>query len=176
MATPISVSSVVDAGGNVLCVKYVRTGFNNPGVLSGTASTVTGNASAQTINSGAALTMTADAHLGVTIFLNNATGAITLPAATGTGNIYTVIVTTASTGATITAAGSDKIAGVAAMGTAAGTAPNTFSIASGTTITLNGTTKGGGVGSSINLTDVSTNLWVVEANLIGSGTPVTPFS
>lgn len=176
MATPLSTFSNIDAGGNILCCKYVRTGFNNPGVLSGTGASVLANASAQTVNSGAALTLTADSHLGVTINLSNATGAITLPAATGTGNTYTILVTVASTGATITAAGSDKIAGTATMGTVAGTSPTAFGIATGTTITMNGTTKGGVVGSIIYLTDVASALWTVEANMVGSGTPVTPFS
>src|SRR5258708_20904150 len=108
MATPISQSSVVDEGGNILCVKYVKTGFNNPGAISGTGTSVLANAQAQTVNTGAALTLTADAHLGVTVLLNNATGAITLPAATGTGNIYFIVVTLASTAPTVTAAGSDK--------------------------------------------------------------------
>lgn len=172
MATPLSTLNNVDMGGDVLYVKSIKTGYNSAGTISGILS----NAAAQTVNSGAALTLTADSNLGVTILLNNATGAITLPAATGTGNVYFIVVSVASTGATITAAGSDKIAGVAVMGTAAGTSPNAFSIASGTTITMNGTTKGGVVGTNITLTDVSPALWVAEANMIGSGTPITPFS
>jgi len=176
MATPLSTFANVDMGGDILCVKAIRTGFNNPGVSSGTANTLLASMPQQFVNTGAALTMTADTHLGVNIFLNNATGAITLPAATGTGNVYLIVVTVASTAATITASGSDKIAGVAVMGTAAGTAPNAFSIATGTTISLNGTTKGGVVGTTITLTDVSSALWLVEANMIGTGTPITPFT
>ena len=176
MATPLSTFNNVDMGGDVLCVKAIRTGFNNPGVLSGTGTSILGNAPNQFVNSGAALTMTADAHLGVTVFLSSATGAITLPAATGSGNTYFIVVTLASTAATITAAGSDKIAGVAVMGTAAGTAPNAFSIAVGTTVSLNGTTKGGVIGTTLQFTDVAPAVWIVEANMIGSGTPVTPFT
>lgn len=163
----------VDLGGETLLVKSVKTGFNAPGSgLSLTSASLVAN----TVNSGSALTLTAELHSGVIVNLNNATGAITLPAATGTGNVYTVFVTVASTAATITAAGSDKIAGVAVMGTAAGTSPNAFSIATGTTISMNGTTKGGVIGSTIYLTDISSALWSVEANLLCTGTPITPFS
>ena len=163
----------VDLGGETLLVKSVKTGFNAPG--SGISLT-SASLAANTVNSGSALTLTSDLHSGVIVNLSNATGAITLPAATGTGNVYTVFVTVASTAATITAVGSDKIAGVAVMGTAAGTAPNAFSIATGTTITLNGSTKGGVIGSIIYLTDIASALWSAEANLICTGTPVTPFS
>ena len=172
MATPISQSTFVDAGGNILCVKAVRTGYNNPGVISGTGSTVSANAPAQTTNIGSALTVTADAHLGTTLLFNVATGTATLPAATGTGNSYTFVSTATATSQILQVAGSDKIAGTYFLGstTAALTDASVVSFSNKVSITMDGTTKGGIIGSTILATDVATNLWVIECNLIGSGT------
>ena len=44
-------------------------------------------------------------------------------------------------------------------------------------ITLNGTTTGGSnIGGQIELIDVATNEWLVNGNLMASGTLATPFS
>lgn len=177
MATPISTSSVVDEGGNVICCKYIKTGFNSPGVISASSKSVLGGATANLVNAGATLTMTADLHLGTVVALNAATGsAVTLPAATGTGNMYTVLVTTTvtSNASTITCAGSDKLYGAFFLGstTAALTAASIVALNANTIISMNGTTTGGIIGSVVYLTDVATNVWLVEANLVGSGTTV----
>jgi hypothetical protein len=173
MATPIGIANNADLGGSVLCVKYVRTGFNNPGVVSGTGTSILGSAPAQVANVGAALTLTADTHLGVNIQLNAATGTCTLPASTGTGNQYVITSTITATSQIVIAAGSDKLFGVCLV---AATASGNFVINNNTTITMNGTTTGGIKGSQIILTDVALNTWVVEANLVGSGTATTPIT
>ena len=175
MATPLSTFTNVDEGGNILCCKYVRTGYNNPGSLSGTATTALGNATANIVNAGTSLTMTADLHLGTIVALNSASGsAVTLPAATGTGNTYTILVTTTvtSSASTITCAGSDKMNGTFFLGstTAALTDASIVALNQNTIISMNGTTTGGIKGSVVFLTDIATNLWLVEANLVGSGT------
>lgn len=175
MATPISQSAVADFSGNIIACKAVRTGYNIPGALSGTGTTTAANFPANVVNAGTALTMTADSHLGTIVAMNSASGsAITLPAATGTGNQYTIVVTTTvtSNAHSITCAGSDKLAGSFFLGstTAALTDASIVALNNNTVISMDGTTKGGIKGSIIYLTDVATNLWVVEANLVGSGT------
>ncbi len=114
MATPISQSAIADFSGNIIACKAIKTGYNIPGAISGTGTTTAASATANIVNAGATLTMTADAHLGTIVALNVASGsAVTLPAATGTGNQYTVLVTTTvtSSASTITCAGSDKMYG-----------------------------------------------------------------
>jgi len=44
------------------------------------------------------------------------------------------------------------------------------------TITMNGTTTGGLVGSYVQVTDLAAGEYLVSAALVGSGTPATPFS
>jgi hypothetical protein len=175
MATPISTSAVVDEGGNIICCKYIKTGYNNPGSMSGTGASVLANAPGQSVNAGSTLTMTADSHLGVVVNLNALAGsAVTLPAATGTGNTYTILVTVAPTSNThtITCAGSDKLYGFFWLGstTAALTDASQVALNANTIIAMNGTTTGGIKGSVVYLTDMALNTWVVEANLVGSGT------
>jgi hypothetical protein len=177
MATPLSVSNLVDQGGDVLLVKYVRTGYNNPGFSTSTATTVLGGANIQAVNAGSTLTMTADSHLGVLVQLNVATGStVTLPAATGTGNTYELYVSTTVTSNNhiVQAAGSDKIDGVVVVASA-GTS-GTFSAVTNTTFTMNGTTTGGVKGTSFFFTDVASARWLVEANVVGTGVAATPIS
>lgn len=175
MATPISASAIQDQGGSVILCKYIKTGYNNPGSTYGSATSILGNAPGNIVNAGASLTMTADSHLGTIIAMNAASGsAVTLPAATGTGNTYTVAVTTTvtSSNSTLTCAGSDKMYGSFFLGstTAALTDASIVALNNNTIISMNGTTTGGIKGSIIFLTDLATNVWVVEANLVGSGT------
>lgn len=118
------------------------------------------------------------ANAGKINTVNSAAGiALTLPAATGTGNIYTLFIgtTVTSIGTTITAAGSDKITGSAYQTGATGAA-TAFYIASGTTVTLNGTTKGGIKGDLLTFRDVGAALWSVEVLESITGTAATPFS
>lgn len=123
----------------------------------------------------AATTLDAENHANRLIILSNSTGfATTLPAATGTGNVYKFLVgTTVSSGTmSIDAAGSDKIAGVSAavdttIFTNAGTAVS---------IDMNGTTTGGLKGTIITLTDAASALWMAEIFQASSGAEATPFA
>lgn len=129
------------------------------------------------INITTAQTLTT-ANAGKINTINSAAGiALVLPAATGTGNTYSFFVgtTVTSIGTTITAGGSDKISGSAYQTGATGAA-TAFYIASGTTVTLNGTTKGGIKGDYITFRDVATALWSVEVLESITGTAATPFS
>lgn len=124
---------------------------------------------------GATLTVTAATHSGKLVTLNRAAGiAVTLPAAAGTGNVYRFLIGTAVTSNATTIAvanASDTMIGFVLTTLAAG--GTTFGeTAQGTddTISMNGTTTGGLVGSYVECTDYATNVWYVRGYLAGSGT------
>lgn len=104
-----------------------------------------------------------------------------LPAITADnmGIWYEFVVTTTATSLTITADTGDLLTGgVSVMSTTAGAENDAFS-ADGTDdliITMNGTTQGGIIGSTVTLVAAGATQWLVTGNLIGSGTIVTPFS
>lgn len=123
------------------------------------------------------LTLNQAGHSGVLVVSNLAAAqTITLPAATGTGNVYRIFVATTKTGnLVINAAGSDVINGGVSVATdAAG-----VSIPAATTsvtITMNGSTTGGIQGSWVNLTDAISGKWMCEGFLVSTGAEATPFS
>ena len=127
------------------------------------------------------VTLAQGTHSGRVTTLNRAAGvAVTLPAATGTGNTYTIEIGTTITSntTTVTCAGSDKYEGLAwVFSDDAGNAVKAFD-SGGTTsvITLDGTTKGGYVGHLITLRDVASAKWHVTSMGKATGVEVTPFS
>lgn len=130
------------------------------------------------VNITAALTLNPAANAGRINTVNSAAGiALVLPAATATGDEYKLFIgtTVTSIGTTITAAGSDKISGNAYQTGATGAA-TAFYIAAGTTVTLNGTTKGGIKGDFIVFRDVGAALWSVTVMGSITSTAATPFS
>lgn len=126
----------------------------------------------------ATLTLDPRTHAGRTIELSiAATQTITLPAATGTGDVYNIVCSITATGdKVINAAGSDIMGGTAIVTTdASGIVVPT--VASTTaTVTLNGSTKGGIIGSQVVLTDVASGVWAVSCMLPSTGVEATPFS
>ena len=129
--------------------------------------------------------ITAAEHAGRTIVLNAADAAstavvCTLPAATGTGNVYNFIIGVVSAAAgmyVIQVVGDDTIDGQVHIGIDDGASKSFKTAATSDTITLNGTTKGGvSIGDTITLTDIAADQWAVGGLLVGSGTIVTPFS
>lgn len=134
----------------------------------------------QVLASSGNTTMTA-AMSGSLMLVDGATTAYTLPAI-GAGDVgmwFDFLVTVASTGATITAGAADILTGgIVIMSTNAGLECDAFS-ADGVddlVFTMNGTTKGGVVGSEVRYIAISATNWFVSGALIGSGTIVTPFS
>jgi hypothetical protein len=100
------------------------------------------------------LTVTEASHAGHTITLDRAAGiAVTLPAATGTGNKYTFML---------------QDGGDTAVHFEAG--------ATDDTVTFNGTTTGGYAGAIAEFQDVATNTWFVRVKSAATGTEATPFS
>lgn len=131
-------------------------------------------------------TLTAAAHDGVFVVINAAAGAtLTLPAATGSGATYRIIVgTTLTSGSLVVqvASNADYLRGFAY--TVSGGTSSTFATANtGTvatesdTITFNRSTTGlGTIGDFIEVVDIKPHVWAVEATYASSGTAATPFS
>jgi hypothetical protein len=117
-------------------------------------------------------------HKGTLTRLSAADGlTATLPAATGSGDVYPIAVATSvtSNGYIIAALGTDILAGVVSVATdvAGVTCPTT---ATSDKMTLNGGTTGGLAGSKVTLTDIASGVWMVEGSLISTGAEATPFS
>lgn len=163
----------IDMGGQTLIVKDVKTGFA-PGQASNVRQTTAG---------GSSLTVTRAAHAGRIVLFDTAAGTtLTLPAATGTGDLYRFYVSvTASGGSHVlkVANASDTMVGYLMSTTTTGATTNGFSEAAGgtdDTITMNGTTSGGIIGSFIEATDIGANTWFVRGWLTASGTMITSLS
>jgi hypothetical protein len=128
--------------------------------------------------------MTEASHDGKTVVVNTAaTFAATLPAATGSGARFKIIVgATVTTGSfTVSVAdATDTMDGNAFFKTDNATnAANVIGFAATAdddTITMNGSTKGGIIGDIIELEDIATNIWSVRITGTATGTEVTPFS
>lgn len=97
---------------------------------------------------------------------------LNLPKATGKNGVFDVYLPiTASGNKVIKANGTDTINGLANVQT------SQFQSAVNTnTITLNGTTTGGVLGTRIKLRDAAPGQWHVDVDATGSGTAATPFS
>lgn len=115
--------------------------------------------------------------------LNLAAGqALTLPYSTGKGGTYRFYVQTTVTGSTTIAvkAGNNPATAAAdvmyGQANVSGSTPGVFVATANGTITLNGTTTGGLIGSYIEVEDVKIGQWRINGALLGSGTAATPFS
>ena len=121
---------------------------------------------------------------GKILVLNIASGCtVTLPAAAGTGASYHFFVGTAISSNSYVirvADATDTIAGAVHMVDADDDSQTTITAKStDDTVTLNGgTTSGGALGETLILTDIATNVYVVEGNLIvpAGSNPADPFS
>ncbi len=126
----------------------------------------------------AATTITKAAHAGKTMLLSLLAGfTCTMPAATGSGDVYKFKVGIVRTSGSyiLAALTTDTMAGFVNMLAAS---PSGF-LVDGTDdkLSLNGTTTGGlTIGDTITLTDGLDSVWFVEAVLTGSGTLATPAS
>lgn len=166
-----------DSGGYFTTV----TGIKAPALFigpSGSEQQVFAGGNSACVNITAAGALTAAVNAGVCNTVNSAAGiALTLPAATGTGNTYTLYINTTVTsiGTTIATIGSDKITGNAFQTGATGAA-TAFYIASGTTVTLNGTTKGGIKGDIVTFKDTASGLYSVKIEESITSSAATPFS
>lgn len=124
--------------------------------------------------------LSAATHANRITLINDADVTVTLPDATGTGNIYKlVIVTTAWTGGTIEAASADDsfLGGINGVDDDSDAAYAWKAETNDDTVTGNGTATGGKVGDWYQFTDVATGLFLVEGFITQSGgSEATPFS
>lgn len=137
---------------------------------------ITGTDGVSTVTA-STLAVTSD-YNGQVINLSRAAGiTVTLPAATGSNAVYTfeVATTVTSNSYKIQVANStDVMNGLSSVG---GTTGAVFStLPASDTITMNGSTTGGLAGSYVQVTDIASGVFLVQASLVGSGTPATPFS
>lgn len=135
-------------------------------------------------NAPVAVGASAMAVVGRKYLLNTAAGStLTLPAASGTGGVVQVFVTTTATSNAhkiLAASVSDFMNGIAEGHVSAGTTLG-FSAAAATAHSIQmpftGTQPSGGfIGDWFDLTDVATNLWSVKGAFQSGTTSTTPFS
>ena len=126
------------------------------------------------------LSLTQATHANRVCLVLDATLAVTLPEATGTGDSYTILQGIAATTSTIVTADTAN-AGFHGfiMGSDTDAAGSYNWVATGAqdTISFNGTSTGGKIYDWIRVTDVATDAWLLEGNIKQSGgSEVTPLS
>lgn len=136
-------------------------------------------------------TLTVAAHAGKIILLNDADGKFTLPSIVSTtptdptspnqdnniGASFFFYIETAATDLDIKTDGTDKFKGAAMVAVDDGSKKAFFPAAANDVMTFNGSTKGGLVGSVIQVTAIDAASYLVHNTLLlGSGTIVTPFA
>jgi hypothetical protein len=160
----------VDEGGDD--ADWVQLGVQTQAPVNATAST---------------LAVTAALHAGRVVTLNRAAGiAVTLPAATGTGNAYKFVVGTTFTGAaSIAALTTDYFIGTATLYNDTDNTVSGFATANSGTpttesdaISLFGTAnaQGGIKGEVVDLIDIAAGVWSVRLVSDAGGSEATPFS
>lgn len=119
-------------------------------------------------------------HESKIMVANKADGlAFTLPAATGSGAIFKILVGTTITSSALTVAvtGNDTFFGLALTLDGDGVPANAWSpVAGNNRITLDGSNTGGVKGDWIEMVDFAADCWSVHAFLQQSATEATPFS
>ncbi len=133
----------------------------------------------QPITITASATVNRDTHEGNVTRLSAAAGlTVTLPASAGKGDEYEffVLTTVTSNNYIIAVANATDImqGGVALSTDIGGT--NMLASSTSDTITMNGSTKGGLIGSWVRLKDVAAGFWMVEGFMVTTGTEADPFS
>ena len=146
--------------------------------------TMNGSIAQAAIAAGATLTVTQAAHEGKVIALDTAAGSVaTLPAATGTGAVYTFIVSVAVTSNNHiiqVANATDEFSGVVYQvdtDTADALVAYPAIDADGyDTITMNGTTTGGLIGDRYDIVDIAAGKFALVGHQNANGAVATPLS
>ena len=137
-----------------------------------------------------ATTLTVAAHAGRLLLTNDADGKFTLPSIDVTtpsdptdttqlnnlGATFTFLVITAATDMDILTDGTDKFVGGLYLGKSDAAGKTFMSGGSNDVITMNGTTKGGIVGTVVTCYAAASAKYVVSGIALASGTVVTPFA
>jgi hypothetical protein len=144
-----------------------------------TGSLVAGAAPAIVNTTATLLSLTQAAHANRVVTNNSAAITITLPAATGTGDTYTIYQQTAATATSsvYAANGTDVLQGVAWVSTTSTDNAEAFATsATSDKVSVNGTTTGGVVGDKWVFVDVASGKWNVQGYISQTGNTATPFS
>ena len=147
-----------------------------------------------TVSLTADTTLTVATHAGKMLLTNDADGKFTLPSINVNSNgatagdtdfnnlnnigaTFNFFVETAATDMDILTDGTDKFKGAILIGVNDGAKKAFVPGATNDVITMNGSTKGGIVGSIVSFTAIDTATYLVHNSLlIGSGTIVTPYA
>ena len=144
-----------------------------------------------TVSLTADTTLTVAAHAGKILLTNDADGKFTLPSinisvptdatdpnqANNIGASFYFVIETAATDLDILTDGTDKFEGAVLVAVDNGSKKAFVPAATNDVITMNGSTKGGIVGSIVSFTAIDTATYLVHSSLlIGSGTIVTPYA
>ena len=152
------------------------TTFSGP--VTSTNGFISGSGSVVTLSSDTSLT--SGSHAGRVMLLDKADGlTVTLPSASGSGNVYKFFVKTTitSNNYVIQLSGSDTMSGVAVVANDDDDSANIFQTASNSsTITLDGSTKGGILGGMVELQDLYSGKYLVKIHQSATDTEATPFS
>ena len=128
------------------------------------------------------LAVTQALHEGRIILLGHsgAASTATLPEATGSGAIYTFIVSVVNTSTHVIACeGDGEFNGFCRQIDNSDDSVDQYPALVGDnfdTFTLNGTTQGGLVGDKITVIDIAADTWSIEAYITSTGTAATPFT
>ena len=145
---------------------------SNNGFISGSGSVVSLSSD---------VSLTSASHAGRVMLLDKADGlTVTLPAASGSGNVYKFFVKTTVTSNNYViqvASSDDTMSGVAVVANDGGDGASIFETASDSdTITLDGSTKGGILGGMVELQDLYSGKYLVKIHQSATGDEATPFS
>lgn len=156
-----------------------RIKFNDAGTIRGLG--ITFNPGVVDVT-GSSVTISASTHAGNKPILLDRSGgvAVTLPAATGTGNRYRFVVVTASNATVVSCGSGDSFIGGYIQNDTGDTVPATadFMPAAAGNNTYSPTTVGGGgsVGDWFELIDVQTNIWLFSGVNTTATDPTNRFS
>tara|TARA_R100000149_G_C5836793_1_gene110303 strand:- start:235 stop:714 length:480 start_codon:yes stop_codon:yes gene_type:complete len=145
---------------------------SNNGFISGSGSVVT--LSSDT-------TLTSASHAGRVMLLDKTDGlTVTLPAASGSGNVYKFFVKTTITSNNYViqvASSDDTMSGIAVVANDTNDEASIFeTLAASDTITLDGSTTGGILGGMVELQDLYSGKYLVKIHQSATGSEATPFS
>lgn len=148
-----------------------------------TDSAVTNGPAPVAFASGTTLALTAALHAGKVVYVTDVAADYRLPAATGTGNKYTIVLGATQTGASTikvnATPGTDIMIGTAVLFVDGGATVEGHATAADTdTIDLLGTgnSTGGMIGAIYEFIDIAAGIWSVKLVSDAAGTEATPFS
>ena len=167
----------------IVSVSTATANFRSSVPISGSELNQVQNYGQRVIAPGAATYQLKKSESGSLVMFDSVAVAVTLPELKDATDIgmnfdFFVAVTTTSAHSVTTATTAQFLGGGVLAYTIATASPAGFAAndASHRTLSMNGTTKGGIIGTKFSVTAVTTTQWVVSGMTVGSGTVITPFA